>query len=101
MKSHAMLSDELERLRHDVRPYEKDGGHLSDTAAQVMGRKLSLLAKLARNLEQEVGIYRLIEAGRVSAVTLEQAATHAAGDLVLSGDGNVMRPDFSKSGKTP
>ncbi|MBP1844785.1 hypothetical protein J2046_003052 [Rhizobium petrolearium] len=96
MKSHLALSEELDLLRLEFEPYEKEGGFLPADEISRLRRRLSLLAKLARSQETELAIQRLIEAGRVQLNTMGDCALEAAGDLILAAEGNVIRPDFGK-----
>ncbi|KGE00979.1 hypothetical protein [Rhizobium sp. YS-1r] len=96
MKSHATLSQEITILESEFAPHEQSGLSLSGGDVVRIRKRLTLLGKLARNFEQELAIYRLIDAGRIQASTIERTTLDIAADLILAAEGNVIRPDFGK-----
>lgn len=93
MKGQVSVSDELSRIHAEFEPFEKTGHALSGEDITVLRARLMLLARLARNQEQELSIFRLMEASRriggdIDAVTAS---------VVRLDDyrGVVIRPDFS------
>ncbi|RFB91792.1 hypothetical protein B5K08_15975 [Rhizobium leguminosarum bv. trifolii] len=71
-------------------------GKSNDRDIVAFRKRLLLLCKLARNLESEVQIYRLMEAAKQGRDVIEQLATEVAAAFVLSRDDNVIRPDFGR-----
>jgi hypothetical protein len=96
MKSHLALSQELHLIERDFVGHETAGLTLSGGDVRRLCTRLSLLGKLAKNLEQELAIYRLIDAGRIQADILGKTALDVAGEAILAAEGNVVRPDFGR-----
>lgn len=99
MKPQAALSHELQILRRQFKPFEKTGLSLSSEEVVRLSKRISLLSKLSRTYETELSIYRLVDAGKLKADAIEEAAIEASGNLILSTEGNVVRPDFTKGGR--
>ncbi len=99
MTSPVTLTRELELLRRQFKPFEKTGLSLTGGEVVRLTKRISLITKLARTVETELSIHRLSEAGKQQAATIEQLTQDVAGALILSADGNVVRPDFTKGGR--
>jgi hypothetical protein len=94
------LSDSLAALLNQFAPLEKMGADevASLDVASVRGitSHLRLMRTMASNMEQELEICRLLDAGRVYASTAEQLATEAAATFILNSADNVVRGDFGR-----
>lgn len=93
------LSDELVRLGQEIEPFEKTGVSFSGDEVHVMRARLTLLARLARNQEQELSVHRLIETSRRINIEIEKISAGAEARLRELHD-NVVWPDFT-GGKKP
>lgn len=60
------------------------------------GTLLTSLARLAANMEHELAVHRLAEAGRQGRTVIDQLATEQLQPLLLGSDRKVVRPDFGK-----
>ena len=92
------LSDRLGALLHQFTPFEglEEGeiAEIDGASLRIITRNLRTMQKVAINMEQELNVYRLLDAGRVTAATVEQLANEAAATFILNREGNVIRPDF-------
>ncbi|MCF1492469.1 hypothetical protein GOZ83_05105 [Agrobacterium vitis] len=55
---------------------------------------LGTLADLAKNLEDEVAVHRLAEAGKAGRAIVDRLATEQFAGLVKDADSKIIRPDF-------
>lgn len=94
------LSESLGALLNQFSPLEKMGENevasLDLQSVKGITSHLRLMRTLATNMEQELNVYRLIDAGRVYSATVEQLATEAAASFILNSADNVVRPDFGR-----
>ena len=94
------LSDNLGSLLLKFSTFEDmaddEVAEIDAKSVKVITRNLRLMRTIAVNMEQELGTYRLIDAGRVFSSTVENLAQDAAIGLILETTGNIIRPDFGR-----
>lgn len=95
------LSEGIDTMLSRFTPLEgiKDNEVAEIDAASVKNivRSLRLMRIIATNMERELNVYRLIDAGRVFTGTVEQLAQDTAAGLVLETSGNIIKPDFGRA----
>ncbi len=89
------VARELYSIADDLRQKSEAGISLDARQVDDLSRFLTALARLARNDEEELSVFRLTEAGNVGRATVNQLASEAHGNLLLE-DGKVVRPDFGR-----
>lgn len=88
-----VLSRELEETSTGLKALADIGDVPSGDAAEIAD-ELRALSMVARCMEQELQVHRLMEAGRHGRRMVDELASATA--LPILSDGNVVRPDFGR-----
>lgn len=87
------LARELEQQSAGLKALAKIGNVPSRKAAEIAS-ELHALSLIARAIEQELQVHRLLEAGRHGRRMVDELASATA--LPLATEGNIVRPDFGR-----
>lgn len=92
--SDLVLSHELGRLAEDLRRLAARD-RVPDPQLTGMVEELELYALLAGATEQELAVFRRLEAGQSRRIAIEAVSVESV--LPIKRDGNVVAPDFGRS----
>lgn len=89
------VARELYAVADDLRQKAQSGVTLDATQIDALSQFLTALARLARNDEEELSVFRLGEAGNVGRAVVNELASEALGQMLLE-ESKVVRPDFRR-----
>ncbi|MDQ0454627.1 hypothetical protein [Rhizobium paknamense] len=87
----------LQRELHAAARRIRQMGEQPVIEENVLDREADLLdglARLARNMEQELAVHRLTEAGKAGRQIVDALASEQFADLAKDADAKIIRPDF-------
>ncbi|APO76080.1 hypothetical protein AM571_CH03286 [Rhizobium etli 8C-3] len=89
------VARELFAVADDLRLKSNAGVQYDASQLSDLSDFLGSIARLARNEEEELAVFRLAEAGQLGRAAVNELATEAMGNLMLD-HGKVVRPDFGR-----
>lgn len=89
------VARELFAVADDLRLKSNAGVQYDASQISDLSDFLGSLARLARNEEEELAVFRLAEAGQLGRAAVNELATDAMGNLMLD-QGKIVRPDFGR-----
>lgn len=93
MTSDIVLTDEINRLAKRVRTLAARDRQPDPELIEV-AEELEISGLLSYAIEQELAIFRQLEAGKSTRIAIEVVSTEAV--MPIGGDGNVVAPDFGR-----
>ena len=90
------LAYAIRQLINDVNSNADADRDIPVNEQRIFAARLMALGRLAHNIEQELTVLRLVEAGREGRSMVDQLASDQFENLVRDPDGKVVRPDFGK-----
>jgi hypothetical protein len=91
------VARELFAIADDLREKAKAGASYDANQLSELVDFLTPLARLAHNQEEELSVFRLVEAGTVGRTVVNDLATEALGNLMI-GETKVIHADFGRKG---
>jgi len=89
------VARELYALADDLREKSKAGVSYDSGQLSNLVDFLSPLARLAHNQEEELSVFRLVEAGTIGRSVVNELATEALGHMLLE-ESKVIHHDFGR-----